>query len=56
MPLHSNESGDKAEDHLSIPPQFSNFGECDGVPRFRLAAEGVPRAAADDDTRTGFHH
>jgi len=46
MPLHSNESGDKAEDHLSIPPQFSNFGEGEEVPRFRLAAEGVPATTA----------
>ncbi len=46
MPLHSRESGDKAQDHLSIPPQFSNFGECDEVPRFRLAAEGVPASTA----------
>jgi len=43
MPLHAHESGDKRLDRVHVRPQFGDVGE---VPRFRLARQGIPAAAA----------
>jgi glutamate decarboxylase len=46
MPLHVQESGDRAQEKLPIRAQFSLLGETGEVPRFRLAKRGMaPKTA-----------
>jgi glutamate decarboxylase len=46
MPLHSSTPGDRAEEEISIRPEFAQAGEGHGVPRFRLADEMLPPRTA----------
>ncbi|MEN3313823.1 MAG: glutamate decarboxylase [Acidimicrobiaceae bacterium] len=46
MALHAHESGDESRDKVHIRPQFTQFGDVGEVPRFRLAATGIPAPAA----------
>ncbi|MBV8161418.1 MAG: glutamate decarboxylase, partial [Acidimicrobiia bacterium] len=48
MPLHVQQSEDRAQEQLSIRPQFSLLGEVGEVPRFRLAKGGMSAASAYD--------
>jgi glutamate decarboxylase len=42
MPLHGKEPGERAQDLLSIRPQFALLAEVAEVPRFRMPGTGLP--------------
>lgn len=42
MPLHGKEPGERAQDLLSIRPQFALLAEVADVPRFRMPRTGLP--------------
>ena len=42
MPLHGKEPGERAQDLLTIRPQFALLAEVNDVPRFRMPRTGLP--------------
>jgi glutamate decarboxylase len=46
MPLHHQETGEGADDQLSVGPQFTQLGEVGPLPRFRLPPVGMPADTA----------
>jgi glutamate decarboxylase len=46
MPLHTSASAERADDEISIRPEFTQPGERHGVPRFRLAERMLPSQTA----------
>jgi glutamate/tyrosine decarboxylase-like PLP-dependent enzyme len=46
MPLHTSAPAERADDELSIRPEFAQPGELAGVPRFRLAKQMLPPETA----------
>jgi glutamate decarboxylase len=46
MPLHDQESGEAADEQLSVGPQFTQLGEVGPLPRFRLPPLGMPADTA----------
>ena len=48
MPLHVQQSDDRAQELLSIRPQFTMLGEIGEVPRFRLPDRGMSATTAYD--------
>jgi glutamate decarboxylase len=46
MPLHAYESGEAADDEVSVGAQFTQLGEVGPLPRFRLPPAGMPADTA----------
>src|ERR1700687_3515974 len=46
MPLHDQETGEAADDQVSVGPQFTQLGEVGPLPRFRLPPLGMPADTA----------
>src|ERR1700687_3971977 len=46
MPLHDQETGEAADDQVSVGPQSTQLGEGGPLPRFRLPPVGMPADTA----------